>query len=192
MSDKQAPNLTAYQPHPVYEDEISLIDIVNVLLRRKKLILGIMTLVIFIGLFYAFSQQRVYQVETVLLPPSFENIQPLNVLNSNVVNSNAVFASFTKNINSRKLKKEFFDKFKLLETLSSESTQRLTDKQKNDYFESFSKSLSIKLDEKSNSTHVTLEGIYQDKIGPWLDDFIVMADQETKNQLVRNLQSNID
>ena len=86
-SDKQASNLTAYQPQLAYEDEISLVDIVSLLLRRKKLILGITAVVVCIGLLYAFTQKRVYQVETVLLPPSFENIQPLNVLNSSNVNS---------------------------------------------------------------------------------------------------------
>ena len=195
-SDKQSPNLTAYQPQLAYEDEISLVDIVKVLLRRKKLIFGITAFVVCIGLLYAFTQQRVYQVETILLPPSIENIQPLKVFGNNVgsnnVGSNNVFASFKRNINSIKFKKEFFDKFNLLETLSSESTQVLTDIQKNNYFESFSKSISIKSDKKSNSTSITLEGTHQEKIGPWLDSLVAMANQETVNQLVKDLQLSIN
>jgi len=189
-SDKQASVPLAYQQHPAYE--ISLVDIVKVLLRRKKLVLGITAIAVCIGLLNAFTQQRVYLVETILLPPSFENIQPLNVLISSNVNSSNVFVSFTGNINSRKLKKEFFDKFKLLETLSPESTRVLTDKQKNDYFESFSESLSIEPDKESNGMRVTLEGIHQDKIGLWLDSLVVTANQETTNQLVKNLEADIN
>ena len=201
-TDKQVSNPSAYQPQPAYEDEISLVDIVKVLLRRKKLIVRIMTVTVCIGLLYAFTQKRVYQVETILLPPSLEHIQALNVLNSsnvnssNVnssnVNSSNVFANFTRNINSRKLKKEFFDKFKLLETLASESTRALTEKQKNNYFEAFSKSLSVTSNKKSNSTNITLEGMHPDKIGPWLDSLVVMANKETVHQLVKNLQVTID
>ena len=190
-SDKQVSNSSAYQPQLAYEDEISLVDVVKVLLRRKKLILGTTAIAVCLGLLYAFTQQRVYQVETILLPPSIENIQPLKVFGNNV-DSNSVFASFKSNINTRKFKKEFFDKFNLLETLSSESTQVLTDIQKNNYFESFSKSISVKFDKASKSTYITLEGTHQEKIGPWLDSLVAMGNQETVNQLVNNLQASIN
>ena len=189
-SDQQI--TSTYQPQPTYEDEISLVDIVKVLLRRKKIILVITAVVLSIGLLYVFAAKRVYQVETILLPPSLEQIQALNVPGSSEISIDDVFATVTGNINSRKLKKEFFDKFNLLETLSSKSVQVLTNKQKHDYFESFSKSLSVKLDEKSNSIQIILEGAHQDKIGPWLDNLVVMANQDTINQLVKNLQANIN
>ena len=40
-SELQNTNPTASQPKPAYGDEISIIDIVRVLLRGKKLIIGI-------------------------------------------------------------------------------------------------------------------------------------------------------
>lgn len=182
----------ANQSQLVYEDEISLVDIVNVLLRRKKLILGITIVVVCIGLIYAFSAKRVYEVETILLPPSFENIQPLNALNSDNVNSNKVFDGFISNINSRKLRKEFFDKFEILEMLSGDSSQVQNAKNENDLFEIFSKALKIKHEKKSSVTWVTLEGVYEERLGGWLDGFIAMANQKTINQLARDLQANID
>ncbi len=184
-SDKQVPNHTAYQ-QPVYEDEISLVDIVNVLLRRKKLILGITAVTVCIGLLYAFSQQRVYQVETILLPPSFEDIQPLNVLSSSNVNSSNVFASFISNVNSRKLRQAFFNNFKIIETLSDKSSQILTDKDNNDLFEGFSNSIKVK------GSQITLESVHKEKMGEWLDSFVEMANQTTISQLVKNLQATID
>ena len=190
-SDPQSSTPIAYQPNPAYDNEISLVDIIRVLLKRKKLILGITAVVVCIGLLYAFTQKRIYQVETILLPPSIENIQSLTALDSKV-NSNTAFFNFIGSINTRKFKTEFFDKFNLLEALSSESSQVLTDKQKNNYFESFSKSLSVNFDKKSESAILTLEGLDQEKIGSWLDSLVVMANKETINQLVNNLQASIN
>ncbi|MCW9030538.1 MAG: Wzz/FepE/Etk N-terminal domain-containing protein, partial [Gammaproteobacteria bacterium] len=104
-SDKQASSPIAYQQQPVCEGEISLVDIVNVLLRRKKFILGITVFVVCMGLLYAFTQKRIFQVETILFPPSPETIQSLNLFNSDSVNSTNVFTDFTRNTNSRKLRK---------------------------------------------------------------------------------------
>lgn len=191
-SNQHRPELTTYQPNLVRVDDLSLVDIAKVLLRRKNLILGTAALALCIGLVYVFTANRVYQVETILLPPSFENIQPLNVLNSSNLNSDNVFEALIMNLNSRKFKKTFFDKFKILETLSIASTQTLTEKDSNKIFENFSKAIKVKVDKKANSVYITLEGANEEKLGLWLDDFVVMANQETKNQLIRNLQSNIN
>ena len=196
-SDQQSTPLTAYQTQLAYEDEISLVDIFRVLLRRKKLILGIFVFVTCIGLIYAFAAKRIYEVETILLPPSFEDVQPLNVLNNttaipNKVSSSNVFSKFLENANSRKLRKEFFDEFELLEMLSEEADPILTTKNINDNFEGFSKALIVKLDKKTNSARITLKGIHKDKIGLWLDNFIDLANQKTVYQLINNLDSIIN
>jgi len=191
-SDQQVQTIPSFVKDRRHEDEISLVDIVKVLLRRKKLILGITTVSVCLGLIYAFSQQRVYQVDTIVLPPSFENIQALNVLESSSVNSSSVFASFMEKLNSRRFKKAFFDEAKILETLSVEPTKTLTEKNKNDIFESFFKGLSIKKAKISNSTQITLEGTHKEKIGVWLDSLVIMGNLETKKQLVSDLQSKID
>lgn len=181
-SDQQTPNPVAYQSQSAYADEISLVDIVRVLLRRKMLIFGIMAIVAFLGGIYAFSQERVYQVETLLLPPSYGNVEQLKVLN----NGNDVFTSFVATINSRKLKKSFFNDSNLVEILSDKPAQTLTDKDINDLFEGFSKSIKVK------GTKVTLEGTHKEKIGPLLDGLVVMANQETIKQLVKNIELQID
>lgn len=187
------------------EDEISLVDIFSLLFRRKKLILSITTVVFIIGLFYAFTQKRVYQVETILLPPSFENIQGLNVLNDsnydgnltssnddNNLTSSNVFATFIHNLNSRKMRHKFFDKHKILDALSEHSKVALSKKDINGIFESFSKSLSVKEDKKAGIVRVSLVGAKNELIGSWLDDFITMTSKETIKQLVTNVQLNIN
>jgi len=193
-SDSQASSPTVYQSPPAYGNEISLTDIINILWCRKKIILGITVVAVVIGFFYAFTQQRIYQVETILLPPLYENIQPLNLLNNynindNQLSSNTVFESFVGNINSRKFKKIFFDKYKVLETLSAGSNQILTENDINIVFEGFSNAIKVK---RGNNISITLDGVDKKRLGPWLDSFVAMADQETINQLKRNLQAEID
>jgi len=200
--DKQASNPTACQSQTVSEDEISLVDIVIFLLRRKKLMFSITVIAVCIGTFYAFTQKRVYQVETILLPPSFENIKPLNVLNNSNVASNkvtgnkvtgsAVFARFADNIKSRQVKKAVFDKYKIFKTLSENSSRTLNENDTNNLFEGFSKALDVSVDKNSNSIRITLEGTHKEEIGNWLDSFVEIANQETIDQLVRTLQETID
>ena len=189
--DKKSPAQMTYQQQ-ADEDEISLVDIVRLFLRRKKIIFGITVLVVCIGLIYAFSSKRVYEVETILLPPSHEDIQPLSVLDENKVNSNSVYESFISNANSRQLRKKFFDEYKLLESISNISMPVLTSKDVNDIFESFSKILIVKTDKKSENTRISLEGTDDKKLGDWLDSFIVMVNEETKKQLIRDIQANLD
>jgi len=175
-----------------HEAEISLVDIAKVLLRRKKLILAVTAISICFGLFYAYSQQHVYQVDTILFPPSIENIQALNVFESSKVNSDSVFVSFIRTINTRKFRKIFFDETKILDTLSVDPTKTLTEKNKNDFLESFFKGMKIKEDKIGNRTQITLEGTHKEKIGLWLDSLVKIGNLETRKQLVSDLQSNID
>lgn len=184
-SDEKSPAKMTNQQQ-AYEDEISLVDIVRVLLSRKKLMFGITALVVCIGLIYAFSAKRVYQAETILLPPTFEDIQPLNVLGSNRINSAPVFNTFIRSIESRKIKKVIF--FEFAET----SDIKANSKDIYERFERFSKSLKVSKDKSTSTIRITLEGEQKEKIGFWLDSLVEMANKETINQLVKNLQSEID
>jgi len=194
-SNQQAPNLTAYQPQPAYEDEISLVDIVNVLLRRKKLILGITAVTVCIGLFYAFSQQRVYQVETILSPPSNEIIQSFNLHNLQNINKNNIYSRFTQIITTRTFRQEFFNKFNVIETLSDIPENKMTTSEINDVFEGFSDSLKVikkdKKDKKDN-IKISLEGLDKDKLGAWLDGFVALADSTIVNQIVNDMRAGIN
>jgi len=191
---KEQPPITYTQP-VVYGDEISLLDIIGILLRRKRIIMVITVLVVSVGLVYALSQSRVYQVETILLPPSFEHIQQLNVLKSdNVksdnVKSDNVFKTFIATTNSRKFKQKFFNEFNIVDDLISYPNQRLTIKDKNDIFEAFSK--SIKHSSTTDGAKITLEGNNDKKIGQWLDSFVTLANRETIKLLVGNLKATIN
>ena len=188
---KEQPPITYTQP-VVYGDEISLLDIISILLRRKRIIMVITVLAVSVGLVYALSQSRVYQVESILLPPSFEHIQQLNVLKTDNVISDNVFKTFIATTNSRKFKQKFFNEFNIVDDLISSTNQNLTVKHKNDIFEAFSQSLKIKHDSQAGYAKITLEGSDDDKIGGWLDALVALANREAINLLVNNLKSTIN
>lgn len=189
-SNNQTPAPTVYQQQ--HEDEISLVDIVKVLLRRKKLIFGITALVVCIGLLYTFSQKPVYQAEILVLPPLVENIQPLNILHENFVNSLSVFKSFIKTVESRKLKKEFFERFNISKTIINKSESTLTEREINDIFEVFLNTIKVSKDQKSGATRITLEGSHKEELEKWLGNLVEAASQETVNLLISNRQINMD
>ncbi|MBN4080093.1 LPS O-antigen chain length determinant protein WzzB [Beggiatoa alba] len=191
-SDKQVQNLPAYQPTLVHEDEISLVDIACTLLRHKKLILGITAVSVCMGLLYAFSIKRVYQVEAILAPPTYEQVQALNVVGIQNMSTNEVFSVFSKNLKTRSLRKAFFDKSNILESLAGETEKNWSEKEIYNVFEGFSDSLKVTNGKKSGVINITLEGTEKDKIGVWLDGFIESVHHKTVKQLLRNLQIKVN
>ncbi len=167
-------------------NEISVIDIIFLLLNRKMIIFWIVTVVVCVGLLYALSIKRVYQAEIILSPPSFENVKPLNLT------TDSVFKSFLEVVKSRKLKKEFFNNNNILDVYLKNSDDTPSIKDINKAFESFSRSIKVNINKKTNFVKVTLESIDKNKVDIWLDDFIKMADQETVDQLVGNLELDLD
>jgi chain length determinant protein (polysaccharide antigen chain regulator) len=172
-------------------DGISIIDVILLLLNRKKIIFWIMTVVVCVGLFYALSIKRVYQAEAIITPPTFEHVKPLNLLDKNLTTA-SVFKAFLQVVESRKLKKEFFENNNILDVYLKNSDDTPSVKDINKAFESFSKSIKVNINKKSNFVKVTLESIDKNKVDIWLDDFIKIAGQETVDQLVTNLELNLD
>lgn len=194
-SDKQASAPIAYQPQPVHEDEISLVDIVNVLLRRKKLVLGITAIAVCIGLLYAFTKQRVYKVETIISPPGNEIIQSFNLQNLQNITKEDIYSRFTQMVTTRAFQYSFFNKFNVLEALSEIPESKMTLAEINEHFESFSDSLNVvKKDkkDKKDSIQITLEGVDKDKLGARLDDFIEFANHTVVDELVNDIQADIN
>ena len=191
-SDKQVISPTAYPQQPPYEDDVSFIDIISFLLRRKKLISIIIVSVVCMGLIYVLTSKQVYQVKSLLTPPTFEDVQPLGVFGGGKVDRSDVYQTFISNLESRSLRKEFFDKHKLLLLFSENPNQEVSAYDEIKIFENFTKSVQIIKNKKSKNIQIVLDGIHKEKIGVWLDALVEMANNQTKNQLVSDLQADID
>ena len=152
------------------------------------IIFWIVTVVVCVGLLYALSIKRVYQAEAIVSPPSFEHVNSSRL----AINSDSIFDSFLQIVESRKLKKEFFENNNILDVYLKKSDDTPSIKDINKAFESFSKSIKVDINKKSNFTKVTLESIDKNKVDIWLDDFIKMADQETADQIIGNFNLDLD
>ena len=189
-SEKQVSDSIASQPQQ--EDEISLLDITRLLFSRKKLILGVIAITFCVGLLYVFTQEKVYQVSTILSHPNAESILEFNFKNSENIKKSGAFLYFIKVVESRKFKKEFFDKYNLIEIFSNNSKQDLSTVDLNKIFEKFNSNLAISKDKEGKTSQVTLNGVHKDKIGSLLDDFVDFANQVAVDELVINLQIEMD
>ena len=119
-----------------------------------------------------------------MFPPSIDNIQQLKLVSNNAVSTKNVFESFIRNIESRTLRIAFFNKFNILEAYRIPLNVKLSDREINEAFESFSKAIKVIKDKNLTYVRVVFEGIHKDKVGIWLDAFVEMANQETINDLV--------
>jgi len=61
---------TDYIEQPYYEDEIDLLDLLIVLAKRKKLIIGITTLFALASIAYALLATPIYRADTSIMPPT--------------------------------------------------------------------------------------------------------------------------
>ena len=152
-------------------DGISIIDIIFLLLNRKMIIFWIVTVVVCVGLLYALSIKRVYQAEIIVSPPSFEHVNSSRL----AINSDSIFDSFLQIVESRKLKKEFFENNNILDVYLKKSDDTPSIKDINKAFESFSKSIKVDINKKSNFTKVTLESIDKNKLSEELADVFIYA-----------------
>ena len=166
------------------DDEISLIEIVCLLIRRKKLILGITTVVVCIGLLYVLSIKKVYQVETVLYPPSNKSVVYLNKLQNllSIKEKTTIEPKSKKPINKETV---FLNYKSTLELMSLDA----------DVHNGFTNELNLvtaKFDNGIRNIRITSQSVERDKLKPWLDSLVEKANHKTVGEIADDLQLEID
>ena len=173
------------------EKGITLLDIWRILTERKQLIFGV-TLVFLIGsLAYAFFTTPVYMATAYLLPPTVKDVEGLNVLEGNNFTPKLVYSMLIRNLNSRKLRKTYFDTHRLIKTLAPGAK---TEKTIREVFEkSFNSVLKVSHD-KGNKERVivTFEAVDPEFAAETINGFIKMANRVTAIELANDLISMIE
>lgn len=101
-------------------DEIDLRELVRTLIRRKKTILLVASLVLLASIAYAFLATPVYKAKASFLPPTKGEIAPLKIPTGSAdadADADAVtkiYAEFEKNLNSVRLRRQIFEQMNLL------------------------------------------------------------------------------
>ena len=186
----QAPYPPPYGYFP-QEDEISLIDLWRVLIKKKATIFGLTALATIGAILFALVQPPVYKAETTFLPPVASDIQPLNVQGVQGVQGvsiDSVYSIFKRNLRSKTLQRRFFTEQNLTQQLTSNT--RSSEEQ---LFQEFTKMVSIGTDKK-NKEHLSLsiEWNNPEQAAEWVNQLAQLANQESIRQLSTNLRNAVD
>ncbi|RUM91416.1 MAG: hypothetical protein DSZ27_06410 [Thiomicrospira sp.] len=205
MEKKPNGNIDSYS----YQDgEIDLFDLWNGLVEEKWTVFIIFITVVMSAAVYAFSVTPVYKATSYLLPPTQEDVLPMNelsiLLNANAnANANAntytvkdVFDAFKTNLKSRQNLTVLFDQYDLIQLYKPEY-EELSEKEKikarKEAFEEFVKNFSIspfnkksELDGFSISLALPLP---EQKVAKRVNELVAMAQKGTVQQLYTQISS---
>jgi len=181
-------------PQPmVDEDEINLLDLWRVLWQRKMIVLGTALAAAIMAVAYALLATSVYKAEAFLLPPSAQNVQGLNVQGLNVqgYTPEQVYDLFIRNLQSRALRRHYFDAHKLADALAPDREQ---DANINRIFEEdFNKMLSVSRDKKNKArVDVSYQGSDAKLAAQWVNDMVAEANTATVRTLAGDVASKLE
>lgn len=199
------PTSTGYPPPYAYypqEDEINLIDLWNVLAKRKYTILLFTAIATMCALAYALLAPSIYKAEVVFQPPHENDIQALKIAeskfqpphendikaidfqgNQDVIEKMA-YNAFKINLASIAPRKAVFDRMKLSEYFALKNNK---DKRTQDIFNVFNKRLSVTIN--NQKIGLAMEGKNPVLIADILNQIGEETLQSTANEVVLNIQN---
>ncbi|MBT3235653.1 MAG: hypothetical protein HN353_06865 [Bdellovibrionales bacterium] len=200
-----AANITPYPYYPPPEDEISLIELWDILVQRKKAIVLSTLIVTIIAVIYALIQPPLYHATTTLLPPNMGDLdfitntfqaveKSTSNKNSNPLKSGVKIAYqiFIRNLGSNHLKKSFFEQREIssLMTTSKLPTDSRQKSVEQEIFLSFAQRFKLSKDKKDNDI-VTLSLNWSDPTvaARLLNEYVAVVNQVSVNQLISNYKS---
>ena len=168
-----------------HEDEISLIDLLRVLVKRKITILAMTVLVTLAALSYALIAPPLYRAEAIFLPPSAKDIQGLQG-----VDVASVYHAFKRNLNSRALQRRFVEEQGLIEILTPEREPAISIEH---ILQDFSEILKDKSDKKEKDVlSLSIEWRDPEQAARWVNQLTKLADRVTVHQLASDLVGAVD
>ena len=124
---------------PVYppEDEISLIDLLRLLVKQKLTVLGLTALTTLVAIVYAQSLPSIYVAKSILMPPTEIQVAPIDIKNSQIVrdprivqrvgivqgisidlNADRTFKIFTQHLYTQTARRQVFQEMNLLKVFA--------------------------------------------------------------------------
>lgn len=173
---------------PLYEPSengVRLLDMWPILMRRKKVLFGMMFVVLVSAVVYAMLATPVYRADTRLVPPQ---LSQLDGLSGQGFLPKDVFGAFLQNLTSESLRRQYFDQQGLKSRLDPAGGMSAQD-----VFERlFSNRLIVKRDRRDrNVVHVDFEGNDANLVAKAVNGFVDLAAKKTVQQLVQNARSKV-
>ncbi len=187
---------THYRQQPYEDDEINLLEIWQVLIQKKRLIIGITLAATLTVSAYAFLAPPLYKAEIFLLPPLAKDVHGLNfqALNINEHSPASVYNLFVRNLHSRALRMRLFKEQNLANLLAPD---RDPNTRIEDVFEStFNEALTVSrnLRKKGQEDFITVSFETEDATlgANILNDFIRLVNAETVSILSQNVEEKLN
>ncbi len=187
---------THYRQQPHEDDEINLLELWRVLVRKKRLLVGITLAVTLAVSAYAFFAPPFYKAEIFLLPPLAKDVHGLNfqALNINEHSSASVYNLFVRNLRSRAFRMRMFKEQNLVDLLAPD---RDPDTRIADVFErTFNQALTVSQDLRKKGLEdfatVSFETRDAHLSAKVLNDFIRLVNAETISILSQNVAEKLN
>ena len=195
-ANPQPQQVLIYPQYPNQNDsEISLFDIWQVLVKQKKTIFSVASIVTIAAILYALSLTPSYKTTAVFLPPDSNDIQALNIKNVSGVNISTVYAVFRENLGSIALRRTLFEQMKLVDQLVAERDETTN---VNEIFNQFNTKINLIIpDVKENeyilpTTTLSLEERDPVLIAEIINHLAEAAEQATIIQLISDIKAKVN
>jgi LPS O-antigen subunit length determinant protein (WzzB/FepE family) len=219
QKEQEAPQPTAIPPiggyPPPYgyfpqKDEMSLNDLLGVLLKNKMIIFGITVIATVGAVIYALSLPIVYKAESTFLPPLGSDIQALNIsgyqidsigddklktalIDSDSFSINSVYKTFRKNLYSKEPRRSIFEKMGLLDIFEPKRDEKTDVKAiVAGFTDSFSVTTTGSLSGDTVPTiSLAMEGGDPELIAEIVNRVGSEVEQQTKTEIISNINAKI-
>lgn len=173
-------------------EEINLSSIINRIVEKKIILIGIIGLSFIISLIYAFNKDETYKAEAYLIPPENRYVQPLNIflddgyrLSRDEITPSVIYRTFMLNLQSRKYQKKYFDDNKLDQYFDEQDPEK-------SFIDNFYKNINFVLESKITSRDfreqqfLTVSFIHTnpEQAAVWLNQYIKMVSDITAKDFV--------
>jgi len=213
QKEQEAPQPTTIPPPYGYfpqKDEMSLNDLLGVLLKNKMIIFGITVIATVGAVIYALSLPIVYKAESTFLPPLGSDIQALNIsgyqidsigddklktelIDSDSFSINSVYKTFRKNLNSKEPRRSIFEKMGLLDIFEPKRDEKTDVKAiVVGFTDSFSVTTTGSLSGDTVPTiSLAMEGGDPELIAEIVNRVGSEVEQQTKTEIISNINAKI-
>tara|TARA_B100000959_G_scaffold221396_1_gene234144 strand:+ start:560 stop:1918 length:1359 start_codon:yes stop_codon:yes gene_type:complete len=213
QKEQEAPQPTTIPPPYGYfpqKDEMSLNDLLGVLLKNKMIIFGITVIATVGAVIYALSLPIVYKAESTFLPPLGSDIQALNIsgyqidsigddklktklIDSDSFSINSVYKTFRKNLYSKEPRRSIFEKMGLLDIFEPKRDEKTDVKAiVVGFTDSFSVTTTGSLSGDTVPTiSLAMEGGDPELIAEIVNRVGSEVEQQTKTEIISNINAKI-
>lgn len=180
-------------PADTISDELDLVELWHTLSRGKWVITFVFLACMASALVYLWTVPSKYQTRAYLLPPSIHNIEELNIpdiVGDNQYTPERVYQVFLQNLQSRDLRRRFFDDHGLAGPLSGNNQDTSTDRV---FEKEFNEKLTLEPVSNRNreGTSHTLGLVWKNprQIAAWVNDYVATVMNHTRDAVTNEVKT---